>query len=245
MLDGLDGHIARYLDACTPVGAELDSLCDLADFGVCPALIMYFYTTQKLPYQEGDWATDNFVWMACIAHAAACCARLARFNLTDREKPMEDPNAKPARDRAGSLVPTYAFEQFYKRPMYFEGVPAPVGAAYTLMPMMFAFITEGSPFFVVLNGFGYSRRMVVVQLVLTALLMVSSLPTLSSKMLKRDKKDTHLKSTNQFTQSLKVGSGVAFLALMCSIPIELFLFGTICHVLSLPVGCGLFMTIAK
>jgi CDP-diacylglycerol--serine O-phosphatidyltransferase len=36
--DGLDGPLARKLDAQTSLGAHLDSLCDLTAFGVTPAL---------------------------------------------------------------------------------------------------------------------------------------------------------------------------------------------------------------
>jgi CDP-diacylglycerol--serine O-phosphatidyltransferase len=36
--DGLDGPLARKLDAQTRLGAHLDSLCDLTAFGVTPAL---------------------------------------------------------------------------------------------------------------------------------------------------------------------------------------------------------------
>lgn len=35
--DGLDGHAARRLNAVTPFGGELDSLCDLVDFGAVRA----------------------------------------------------------------------------------------------------------------------------------------------------------------------------------------------------------------
>ena len=40
-LDGLDGLLARRLDAASPFGAELDSLSDFLNFGVVPALLVY------------------------------------------------------------------------------------------------------------------------------------------------------------------------------------------------------------
>merc|ERR1712010_177930 len=79
LLDGLDGHIARFLKATTELGAELDSLCDLADFGVSPAFITYFWTTQTIP--ASDYVGDNTLWLACVTFAACCSCRLARFNL--------------------------------------------------------------------------------------------------------------------------------------------------------------------
>ena len=50
ILDGLDGHAARALKASTKIGAELDSLCDLADFGVAPCFIMYLWAS-KLEFE--------------------------------------------------------------------------------------------------------------------------------------------------------------------------------------------------
>ena len=37
IFDGLDGHVARRLNAVTRFGGELDSLCDLVDFGAVRA----------------------------------------------------------------------------------------------------------------------------------------------------------------------------------------------------------------
>merc|ERR1719159_57993 len=44
--DGVDGHVARALGVVTAFGGELDSLCDLANFGVAPAFITYHYAKQ-------------------------------------------------------------------------------------------------------------------------------------------------------------------------------------------------------
>ena len=41
LLDGIDGRIARLLNAQSRFGAELDSLADSLSFGVAPALILY------------------------------------------------------------------------------------------------------------------------------------------------------------------------------------------------------------
>ena len=41
LLDGLDGRVARALNAQSELGKELDSLSDVISFGVAPALIMY------------------------------------------------------------------------------------------------------------------------------------------------------------------------------------------------------------
>ncbi|GAB5488165.1 MAG: phosphatidylcholine/phosphatidylserine synthase [Parasphingorhabdus sp.] len=71
ILDGLDGRVARLLNAQSRFGAELDSLSDVIAFGVAPALVMFFWSTQHMP---------QFGWMLSLTMAVGCALRLARFN---------------------------------------------------------------------------------------------------------------------------------------------------------------------
>ncbi|MFW5634810.1 MAG: CDP-diacylglycerol--serine O-phosphatidyltransferase [Erythrobacter sp.] len=71
VLDGIDGRIARLLNAQSRFGAELDSLADSLSFGVAPAIIIYLWSLQ-------DFA--RFGWFAALAFAICCALRLARFN---------------------------------------------------------------------------------------------------------------------------------------------------------------------
>ena len=71
MLDGIDGRIARLLNAQSRFGAELDSLADNVSFGVAPALILFLWSLEALP---------RIGWFAALAYAIACALRLARFN---------------------------------------------------------------------------------------------------------------------------------------------------------------------
>lgn len=71
VLDGLDGRIARMLNAQSRFGAELDSLADSISFGVAPALILYMWSLQEL---------ERFGWFAALGFAICCALRLARFN---------------------------------------------------------------------------------------------------------------------------------------------------------------------
>ena len=48
ILDGLDGRLARLLKGTSRFGAELDSLSDFVNFGVAPALILYFWGLHDL-----------------------------------------------------------------------------------------------------------------------------------------------------------------------------------------------------
>jgi CDP-diacylglycerol--serine O-phosphatidyltransferase len=78
VLDGLDGRIARALRGTSRFGAELDSLADFVDFGVAPALILYFWSLHEI---------KSIGWFAVLVFAIAAALRLARFNIM-----VEDPN---------------------------------------------------------------------------------------------------------------------------------------------------------
>ncbi len=72
ILDGMDGRLARRLDAASPFGKELDSLADLVSFGVSPAILVY---AAKLKY----FGPSGLI--ICIAFALCGAIRLARFNV--------------------------------------------------------------------------------------------------------------------------------------------------------------------
>jgi CDP-diacylglycerol--serine O-phosphatidyltransferase len=81
LLDGIDGRIARLLKGTSRFGAELDSLADFVNFGVAPALILYFWGLREL---------KSAGWIAALVFAISAGLRLARFNVT-----IDDPN-RPA-----------------------------------------------------------------------------------------------------------------------------------------------------
>ena len=81
VLDGIDGRVARMLKGTSRFGAELDSLADFVNFGVAPALILYFWGLHEL-HSAG--------WIAALVFAICAALRLARFNVM-----IDDPN-KPA-----------------------------------------------------------------------------------------------------------------------------------------------------
>jgi CDP-diacylglycerol--serine O-phosphatidyltransferase len=78
LLDGIDGRIARMLKGTSRFGAELDSLADFVNFGVAPALILYFWGLQEL---------KSAGWIAALVFAICAALRLARFNVM-----IDDPN---------------------------------------------------------------------------------------------------------------------------------------------------------
>ena len=70
--DGLDGRVARALNAASELGKEMDSLCDLGSFGIAPAFLAYAF------------CMSNFGTLgkaAAIIFALCGMWRLARFNV--------------------------------------------------------------------------------------------------------------------------------------------------------------------
>lgn len=95
LLDGLDGRVARVLNSESPIGAELDSLADVTNFGVAPAIILYFFALGQEP------ATG---WAVALAYVVCCALRLARFNVGAKA-----PAAGDARFFTGVPAPAGAF----------------------------------------------------------------------------------------------------------------------------------------
>jgi CDP-diacylglycerol--serine O-phosphatidyltransferase len=75
-LDGIDGRIARRLKAQSKFGAQMDSLADIVNFGVAPALVLYAYLLDR---------AGPIGWIAALLFAIACGLRLARFNVLDED----------------------------------------------------------------------------------------------------------------------------------------------------------------
>lgn len=107
VFDGIDGRVARLMEATTRIGAELDSLADAINFGVAPALIVYAVILRD---QQG--AAQDFGWVVALLFCAAIILRLARFNTL-----LDDVDAP----------------KFTKD--YFVGVPAPAAAVMALLPI--------------------------------------------------------------------------------------------------------------
>ncbi len=72
LLDGLDGRIARLINAQSDFGRQYDSLSDVISFGLAPGLLMYIWSLSAL---GGLGQAAAFVYIACAA------LRLARFNI--------------------------------------------------------------------------------------------------------------------------------------------------------------------
>lgn len=107
ILDGLDGRVARMMDASSKMGAELDSLADGINFGVVPAVMVY----SILLRDESD-LDQSIGWGLALVYCSAIILRLARFNTL-----LDDDEA-----------PAYTKD-------FFVGVPAPAAAVMVLLPI--------------------------------------------------------------------------------------------------------------
>lgn len=73
LLDGLDGRIARLIGGTSQFGAELDSFADSGNFGMVPALMLYFYALKDL---------GTLGWIIVLTFVVAMILRLVRFNIS-------------------------------------------------------------------------------------------------------------------------------------------------------------------
>ncbi len=72
VLDSLDGRIARMTHSQSAFGEQMDSLCDMVNFGAAPALIVFGWALKDM---------GRIGWIPPFAYIAAAALRLARFNV--------------------------------------------------------------------------------------------------------------------------------------------------------------------
>lgn len=124
ILDGIDGRLARILKGTSRFGAELDSLADFVNFGVAPALILWFWGLHEV---------KAVGWIAAIIYAICVGLRLARFNVM-----IEDPSrpAWASNFFVGIPAPGGAIAVFLPVYAHFLGMPKilpALGVVYTLI----------------------------------------------------------------------------------------------------------------
>lgn len=125
ILDGLDGRIARALKGTSRFGAELDSLADFVDFGVAPALVLYFWSLHE---------HRSIGWFAALIFAIAGALRLARFNVM-----IDDPNKPTWSGHFFVGMPAPAGAVLVMLPMYLHfGLNMPNDRAY--VPFEIAYV---------------------------------------------------------------------------------------------------------
>jgi CDP-diacylglycerol--serine O-phosphatidyltransferase len=126
VLDGLDGRLARALKGTSRFGAELDSLADFVDFGVAPALLLYFWALQDI---------KGLGWFATLVFAIACALRLARFNVM-----IEDPSRPAWHSDFFVGMPAPAGAVTVLLPLYLHLSVVGLPASKSLSPFIVAYV---------------------------------------------------------------------------------------------------------
>jgi CDP-diacylglycerol--serine O-phosphatidyltransferase len=110
IIDFLDGFLARWMNASSEMGKQLDSLCDAVSFGVAPAIVVYQLLRFSLMREQGGIETSFFLLLPSLIIAACAVWRLAKFNIDTRQS------------------------------VHFRGVPTPITAMlFFSLPMMWWF----------------------------------------------------------------------------------------------------------
>jgi CDP-diacylglycerol--serine O-phosphatidyltransferase len=143
-MDGVDGRLARFLNTSSEFGAQLDSLIDFVNFGVVPGFVIYFWVNT---YQD----VKGFDWAMVLFFAICMVIRLARFNV-DLNHKSNNP----------------LLEKFF-----FKGIPAPVGAALAVLPLVLYFEFG--------DGFYTNPLIVITYVSVLAVFLASRVPTISIK----------------------------------------------------------------
>lgn len=168
LCDGMDGRIARLLKASSKLGAELDSLADFVNFGVAPAMFMFFWLSGKTFGAEASAIADPRVVRvllgAALFYAMCDCFRLARFNTMLEQPPIP----------------------YWRH--FFTGVPAPGGCWMVLTPAIIHHVLDVGNGILVKGESAASFQAVlrhpamgIFMLIFVGALMASRLPTISLK----------------------------------------------------------------
>src|SRR5690606_11593806 len=124
LLDAVDGRVARMLKATSKFGEQMDSLADIVNFGVAPALVLYAYLLDR---------AGAFGWIAALLFAIACSLRLARFNVM-----LEDPDRPAWKADYFVGVPAPVGGLLVLLPVYLGFLGVPLSATFALAASGFA-----------------------------------------------------------------------------------------------------------
>jgi CDP-diacylglycerol--serine O-phosphatidyltransferase len=124
ILDGIDGRLARYLQAQSRFGAELDSLADFMNFGCAPALILFFWGLGPL---------KTLGWIVMLIFAICAALRLARFNVM-----LDDPNRPAFAGNFFTGMPAPAAAVVVLLPVYLEMLGVPRFSFSAVLYLIFA-----------------------------------------------------------------------------------------------------------
>lgn len=85
VVDFLDGFVARFFNATSEMGKQLDSLSDLVSFGVAPGMIIYQLLRLSFAQEAGGLDVSLLWLLPAFILPCAAAWRLARFNLDNSQ----------------------------------------------------------------------------------------------------------------------------------------------------------------
>lgn len=131
LFDGLDGRLARMLNATSEFGVQLDSLADLISFGVAPALLVYKWALA--PY-------GRLGWMAAFLFVACGALRLARFNVQTKKTDPRFFVGLPIPAAAGVVATSVLFaREFIGDP---NSITVPIWFTFTIYILAFLMVSN-------------------------------------------------------------------------------------------------------
>lgn len=131
VFDGIDGKIARLMNATSDFGIQLDSLSDLVSFGVAPGILVYKWALE--PY-------GRLGWMAAFLFVACGALRLARFNVMTKKIDPRYFIGLPIPAAAGVVASSVLFvKEYIGNP---EDITLPVWFTFTIYILAFLMVSN-------------------------------------------------------------------------------------------------------
>lgn len=110
LVDFLDGFVARWMNQCSEMGKQLDSLADVVSFGVAPGLIVLQFLRFSYASTEGGLDISMAFLLPALLIPCAGAYRLARFNLDQSKSTGFKGIPIPA---AGILIASFPLVNWY------------------------------------------------------------------------------------------------------------------------------------
>ena len=105
--DGMDGRLARLTNSSSEFGVQIDSLADIATFGIAPAFLAYYWglgNLQEIP--SFSQHLEQLGWIICFGYLVCGAMRLARFNT--QTKPSQSSPKSSEKRFVGMPIPAGA-----------------------------------------------------------------------------------------------------------------------------------------
>jgi CDP-diacylglycerol--serine O-phosphatidyltransferase len=101
LFDLLDGRVARMTNSQSELGGQLDSLADMCNFGIAPAVVLATVWIRVMP---GDTKWWSFSLVASTIYASCAMLRLAIYNLSISSEAKTNFSGLPSPGAAGTVI---------------------------------------------------------------------------------------------------------------------------------------------